>query len=87
LELSFFERMASANSLADDVMMELSPAAFADPAMKFCPTAAAAPASATVPRKSRRAILSLIEKSNLAVARRRQKISFSGGAQAYVRSG
>jgi hypothetical protein len=59
---SFFERIASASSLADDVMIGLvvSAAAFAGEVMKFCPAAAAAPTRATEPRKSRRAILSLI---------------------------
>jgi hypothetical protein len=40
--------------------LSVSAAACADVAMKFVPAAAAAPTSATVPKKSRRAILSLI---------------------------
>jgi hypothetical protein len=62
-EVSFFDRIADASSLAEEEMIGFSvlPAALTGVAMKFDPTAAAAPASATEPKKSRRAILSLIE--------------------------
>ena len=54
--------MAAASSLADDWVIGLTvwAAAPAELAMKLDPAAAAAPASATEPKKSRRAIFSLI---------------------------
>jgi hypothetical protein len=62
LELSFPERIASASSLADFEMMSpfASGAASAEPINEVRAAAAAAPASATVVRKSRRPIFSLI---------------------------
>jgi hypothetical protein len=85
-ELSFFERIAKASSLAEDEMIGFSvlPTAFAGVAMKFGPTAAAAPASATEPKKSRRAILSLIENPILCCPARTE--DFISDARASVSS-
>src|SRR6478672_12659893 len=72
LELNFFDRIASASSLADaEVMPSLdTAAASAELINDVRPAAAAAPTSATVPRKSRRPILLLILRSNLFASRR-----------------
>src|ERR1700744_3770559 len=79
---SFFERLASASSLAEDVTIGfvVSAAACAGAAMKFCPVAAAAPTKATEPKKSRRAIFSLIGDPSC-VVRRNYKILFRLAAQ------
>jgi hypothetical protein len=84
LELSCFERMALASSLADFEVMSalISDAASAEPISEVWPAAAAAPASAAVLRKSRRPILSLmcdpISKQTSAVT---QLILFFAGMQ------
>ena len=65
-EESFLDRIAAASSLADDWVIGLTDcaAAPAELANKPDPAAAAAPASATEPKKSRRAIFSLMWISN-----------------------
>jgi hypothetical protein len=59
LELSFLDRIAPASSLADFEVMSplISEAASAEPINDVRPAVATAPASAIVPKKSRRPIL------------------------------
>jgi len=62
LELHFFDRIASASSLAEDEVISSLDAVAASAGLinDVRPAAAAAPASATAPRKSRRPISLLI---------------------------